>query len=48
MEKQIGISLFNLQRMYGDKRALEIAKEIGADAVDFSTDLQSVSNPSSV
>ena len=46
--KKIGISIFNLQRMYGDKRALEIAKEIGADAVDFSTDPQSVSNPASV
>ena len=34
--------------MYGDIRALEIAKEIGADAVDFSTDPQSVSNPASV
>ena len=34
--------------MYGDIRALEIAKEIGADAVDFSTDPQSVSTTSSV
>ena len=33
----IGISLTNLQEKYGDRKALEIAKEIGADAVDFST-----------
>ncbi len=34
-DKKIGISIFTLQHLYGDKRALEIAKEIGADAVDF-------------
>ena len=33
--KKIGISIGRLQRTYGDIRALEIAKEIGADAVDF-------------
>jgi len=35
MKRKVGISLFNLQTMYGDRRALEIAHEIGADAVDF-------------
>ena len=48
MKRKIGISLYNLQRLYGDKRAIEIAKEIGADAVDFMTDAQSVSKPDSV
>ena len=45
--KRIGLSLSNLQNMYGDKRALEIAKQVGADAVDFMTDKQSVADPKS-
>ena len=35
MKRRVGISTFGLQRLYGDRRALEIAHEIGADAVDF-------------
>lgn len=31
----IGISLYDLQKVYGDRRALELARECGADAVDF-------------
>ena len=38
-KKLIGISIGGYQAKYGDVRALEIAKEIGADAVDFSLDL---------
>ena len=38
MKKLIGISICSLQIKYGDMRALEIAKEIGADAVDFGLD----------
>lgn len=34
--KKVGISIWEFQTKYGDMRALEIAKEIGADAVDFS------------
>ncbi|MBE6589805.1 MAG: sugar phosphate isomerase/epimerase [Ruminococcaceae bacterium] len=37
MKRLVGISLHDLQVRYGDMRALEIAHEIGADAVDFST-----------
>ena len=37
MKRKVGISLFNLQSMYGDRRALEIAHEIGADAVLMAT-----------
>ncbi len=37
MKRKIGISTFMLQNRYGDKRAIEIAKEAGADAVDFDT-----------
>ncbi len=33
--KKISISIGRLQTKYGDRRALEIAKEIGCDAVDF-------------
>lgn len=36
-EKKIGISIGALQRIYGDKGAIEIAARIGADSVDFST-----------
>ena len=32
---KIGLSIGALQARYGDKEALRIAKEIGADAVDF-------------
>ena len=35
MKRKVGISTFDLQKLYGDRRALEIAHEIGADAVDF-------------
>ena len=38
MKQLIGISIGALQIKYGDERALEIAKEIGADAVDFGLD----------
>lgn len=37
MKRLVGISIVNLQSKYGDEKALRIAKEIGADAVDFST-----------
>lgn len=38
-KKLVGISIGGYQAKYGDMRALEIAKGIGADAVDFSLDL---------
>ncbi len=38
MDRLVGISIGGLQRRYGDIRAIEIAKEIGADAVDFAID----------
>ncbi len=36
-DKKISISIGAFQNLYGDRRALEIAAEIGADAVDFAT-----------
>lgn len=36
-EKKISISIGILQEIYGDRKALEIAARIGADAVDFMT-----------
>lgn len=49
MEKKISISIGQLQRKYGDKEALKIAKEIGADAVDFGLDPKfDVQKPDSV
>lgn len=35
MKRKIGLSIGLYQRKFGDRRALEIAKEIGADAVDI-------------
>ena len=37
MERKISISIDRLQLSYGDERALEIAREVGADGVDFGT-----------
>ena len=48
MKQLAGFSTFNLQRLYGDIRALEIAKEIGADAVDFGLDCQNSLDASSI
>ena len=36
-DRKVGISIGALQRIYGDKGALEIAAKIGADSVDFAT-----------
>ena len=38
MDRLVGISIGALQKKYGDIRAIEIASEIGADAVDFAID----------
>lgn len=45
MDRKVGLSIVRLQNVYGDKRALEIAKEIGADAVDFNLDSKDYRNP---
>ena len=36
-KKKIGISIGRLQRIYGDRGAIEIAARIGADSCDFAT-----------
>ena len=53
--KKVSISTGALQRKYGPKEALRIAKEIGADAIDFGLDLflqvpppYDVQNPESI
>lgn len=50
MKRKIGISIGGLQELYGDERAFETAKEIGADAVDFGlySDKFDYKNPTSV
>ncbi len=48
MKRRIGISTFGLQDRFGDRRAIEIAKEVGADAVDFSLHKGDYKNPESV
>lgn len=49
-KRSVSLSLFVFQRQFGDLRAIEIAKEIGLKAVDFSTDLPRFDyrNPDSV
>ena len=48
-KRLIGISIGAIQRKYGDREALRIAKEIGADAVDFDLDgAFDITNPHSV
>ena len=44
---KIGISTFCMQSYYGDKEALRVAKECGADAVDFSLGIEDYRNPKS-
>ena len=41
MKRLVGISIGSLQEKYGDKRALEIVSEIGADSADFSLEFES-------
>ena len=50
MDRKVSLSIFNLQERFGDIRALEIAKEIGCDAVDFNLDGSDydVRNPNSI
>ena len=35
MKKRVGLSIYKLQEKYGDKKAIEIAASVGADAIDF-------------
>ena len=39
MDKKVSLSLFTLQKQYGDLKALEIAASIDVHAVDFSLDI---------
>ena len=48
MKRRVSLSTGYYQYHYGDERALEIAKEIGADAVDFSLTGMDVANPNSI
>ena len=50
MNKRIGISIWQLQHQFGDKEALRIAKQIGADSVDFSLEGEECDyrNPNSI
>jgi sugar phosphate isomerase/epimerase len=45
---KIGISTYPLQKRYGDKEALRIAKSVGADAIDFNLTGQDYRNESSI
>ena len=45
---KVSLSIFGLQKVYGDKESLRIAKQIGCDAVDFTLDNQDYRNKNSV
>lgn len=46
--KKIGISTSNIQCKYTEKGSIDIAKNVGAEYVDFYTDYFSVANPETV
>lgn len=46
--RKVGISIGGLQEKYGDRRAIEIASEIGADAIDFGLDSPNFRNANSI
>lgn len=50
MERKVSLSTFNLQDHFGDMRALEIAREVSCDAIDFNLygDTYDVRNPDSI
>lgn len=50
MKRKVSISLYDLQNAYGEKRALEIARDMGADAVDLclTSDDWNCANPESI
>lgn len=48
MKRKVSFNIGKFQKKHGDLRALEIAKEIGADAVDFDLLLYSCANKDSI
>ena len=48
MSYKVGISTFELQKIYGEKGAIGVAKKVGADSIDFFTNAYYVSNPDSI
>ena len=48
MKRKVSLHIGTFQRKHGDRRALEIAKEIGADAVDLSLLVYSVAKEGTV
>lgn len=50
MKRKIGLSLFDFQHMYDEKKSIELAKKAGADAVDINLcgDAYDYRNPNSI
>ncbi len=48
MKRLVSLSIAPLQKKFGDRRALEIAKELGYDAVDFDTEEPDVTKEGSL
>lgn len=48
MKHEVGISTWQLERKYGEKKTFELVKQIGADAVDFDLLLYDCSDPDSI
>ena len=46
--KKVSISVSLIQKEYGDKEAIRIAKQIGADAVDFGLERFDIRNSESI
>ena len=46
--KKIGISTYELQSIFGDKGAIDVALQAGADAIDFFTNQYSVFAPDTI
>lgn len=48
MQQKIGISTYRLQSMFGAKGAIEVAKKLGVDAIDFFTNYEYSTKESSI
>lgn len=48
MRRLVGLSIFTLQRRFGDREALRLAKQIGCDAVDFNLEHEEPDKPESL
>ena len=48
MQQKIGVSTYRLQTLYGDKGAIDAAKKLGVDTIDFFTNYEYSTKPDSI